>query len=213
MKVIKITLALVVMGVLVVGSGCQNTRALLDACNTDLVNAEGRLEQALQNLSQCMGERDMYSRQLADAQRELTDLQVRPSQPTETGLEAVGGIFDPEKGTITVPLASDVLFDSGQAVIKADSKSKLNRIAGIIKQRYNGNEISVVGHTDTDPIKISGWKDNWELSTQRALSVTRYLLGQGISAQQLAAVGRGEYHPLTSNKSDNRRVEIVVYMF
>jgi len=106
-----------------------------------------------------------------------------------------------------------VLFDSGQAVIKAESKTKLNRIAGIIKQRYADKEISVVGHTDTDPIKISGWKDNWELSAQRALSVTRYLLGQGISAAQLAAVGRGEYHPLTADKSDNRRVEIVVQLY
>ena len=121
--------------------------------------------------------------------------------------------LDPERGTITVPLASDVLFDAGQAVIKADSKTKLNTITGIIKQRYAGKEISVVGHTDSDPIKISGWKDNWELSSQRALSVTRYLMTQGISAQQLAAVGRGEYHPLTSNKADNRRVEIVVKLY
>ena len=149
-------------------------------------------------------------RQLADAQTTLSSSQTVQQ---ETGLEAYGGTLDAEKGTITVPLASDVLFDSGEAAIKDGSKSRLNEIAGIIKTRYNDKDISVIGHTDSDPIKISGWKDNWELSSMRSLAVTRYLLTQGIPAQQLAAVGRGEYHPLTQNKADNRRVEIVVKLY
>ena len=122
-------------------------------------------------------------------------------------------MFDPKKGTITVALASDVLFDSGKAILKSESKSKLNRIAGIIKQQYAGKEIGVVGHSDTDPIRKSKWKDNWELSCERALAVTRYLIEQGIPAKQLAASGRSEYHPVGSTKSQNRRVEIVVHMY
>jgi len=205
----RILVLLVLSGLLLVGSGCKNLQPQLDATQNDLANMQGLYERTQTALNQCISERDSYRRQLTDAKTALSS-----SQPIqETGLEAYGGTLDPEKGTITVPLASDVLFDSGKAAIKDGSKSRLNEIAGIIKTRYNDKDISVIGHTDTDPIKISGWKDNWELSSMRSLAVTRYLLTQGIPAQQLAAVGRGEYHPLTQNKADNRRVEIVVKLY
>ena len=115
MKRIKIILALTAAVVLMVGSGCQNTQAQLDACNNDLANAEGRLEQAIQNLNQCMTERDMYRRQLEDAQQELQGLrdQGRSREPVETGLEAFGGTLDVEKGTITV----DSLHTLGKEIV------------------------------------------------------------------------------------------------
>ena len=209
MKSMRILVLLVLSGLLLVGSGCKNLQPSLDACQNDLSNMQGLYERTQTALNQCISERDMYRRELADAQTSLSSSQV----VQETGLEAYGGTLDAEKGTITVPLASDVLFDSGKAEIMDGSKSKLNEIAGIIKNRYNDKDIAVIGHTDSDPIKISGWKDNWELSSMRSLAVTRYLLTQGIPAQQLAAVGRGEYHPLTQNKADNRRVEIVVKLY
>jgi chemotaxis protein MotB len=75
----------------------------------------------------------------------------------------------------------------------------------------------VVGHTDTDPIQKSSWKDNLELSAQRALSVARYLMEHGIPDKQLRAAGCGPARPVASNataegKARNRRVEIVVNM-
>ena len=209
MRQMRILVLLVLSGLALVGSGCKNLQPTLDACQNDLSNMQGLYERTQTALNQCIGERDMYRRQLADAQTELSSSQT----VKETGLEAFGGTLDAEKGTITVPLASDVLFDSGKAELKDGSKSRLNEIAGIIKSLYNDKEIDVIGHTDSDPIKISGWEDNWELSSMRSLAVTRYLLTQGISAQQLAAVGRSEYHPLTQNKADNRRVEIVVKLY
>ena len=77
--------------------------------------------------------------------------------------------------------------------------------------------MDVVGHTDTDPIKKSKWKDNWELSAQRALSVLRYLVKRGITKEKIQAVGCGESQSIASNstasgKARNRRVEIVVHM-
>ena len=210
MRHMRILVLIVLSGLLLVGSGCKNLQPQLDACQNDLSNMQGLYERTQTALNQCISERDMYRRQLADAQSELSSTQ---KVPANTGLEAFGGKLDAEKGTITVPLASDVLFDSGKATIKDESKTRLNSIAGVIKQRYSDKEIAIIGHTDTDPIKISGWKDNWELSSQRSLAVTRYLLTQGIPARQLAAVGRSEYHPLTSNKADNRRVEIVVQLY
>jgi len=210
MRQMRILVLLVLSGLLLVGSGCKNLQPQLDACQNDLSNMQGLYERTQTALNQSISERDMYRRQLADAQTTLSSSQTVQQ---ETGLEAYGGTLDAEKGTITVPLASDVLFDAGKAAIKDGSKTRLNEIAGIIKSRYNDKDIAVIGHTDSDPIKISGWKDNWELSSMRSLAVTRYLLTQGIPAQQLAAVGRGEYHPLTQNKADNRRVEIVVKLY
>ena len=61
------------------------------------------------------------------------------------------------------------------------------------------------------------WKDNLELSSQRALTVVRYLIGRGIDDKRIRAVGCGAARPVASNsnsagKAKNRRVEIVVYM-
>jgi chemotaxis protein MotB len=79
------------------------------------------------------------------------------------------------------------------------------------------NAILFVGHTDSDPIRKSKWKDNWELSAQRALSVVRYLIAKGIDKEKIRAVGCGATKPVASNstrsgKARNRRVEIVVHM-
>lgn len=212
MKKMKITLAMVMVAGLLLSGGCQPWQKKYETCQAEYDNLQALFEGSQESLQQCTSDRGLLSQQLASCQNDLRVAKDRP-KTTETGFEGVGGIYDPSRGTVTVPLASDVLFDSGKVALKSASKTKLNRIAGIIKQRYGSKEVSVVGHTDTDPIRKSKWKDNWELSSQRALAVTRYLVSQGISAENLAAGGRGEFHPVGGNKSENRRVEIVVHMF
>ena len=86
---------------------------------------------------------------------------------------------------------------------------------GQIKRDYPGSTIRVQGHTDGDPIKKSGWKDNWELSCERALTVVRQLTKAGINPKNVCAAGFGRHRPVADNssragKSRNRRVEIVV---
>jgi len=95
----------------------------------------------------------------------------------------------------------------------------LNHIYGVIQERYAGREIDVVGHTASDPIRKTKnlWQDNWELSAERALTVLRYLVNQGVPPKQIRAVACGESRPVASNatpagKAKNRRVEIVVHM-
>ena len=75
----------------------------------------------------------------------------------------------PAAGTITVTLANTILFDSGKATLKSATSKELDHILGVLKDKYSGKTVDVVGHTDTEPIKKSSWKDNWELSAQRAL--------------------------------------------
>ena len=116
---------------------------------------------------------------------------------------------------MTITFVAEVLFDSGKDVLKEESFSSLDKVARILVEEVPGYNIAIEGHTDNEPIKYSGWKSNWELSSHRALSVLYYLENGGIESRRLSAVGYGEYHPVASNdtpegKQQNRRVEIII---
>ncbi len=120
-----------------------------------------------------------------------------------------------DKGLVITFLA-DVLFDSGKAKIKTDAEPILNKVARILNENVPDLNVGIEGHTDNVPIKSSGWKTNWELSTARALSVLHYLADkEGVAESRLSAIGYGEYRPVDSNdtregRQKNRRVEIVI---
>ena len=120
-----------------------------------------------------------------------------------------------EKGLV-ITVVGDLVFDSGKAVIRPEAYSLLDKVAGILKDDVAAYNVGIEGHTDNQPIKQSGWKSNWELSSQRALSVLHYLSAkQGIDPERLSAIGYGEYQPVASNETRdgrqlNRRVEIVI---
>ncbi|MDP8290280.1 MAG: OmpA family protein [Candidatus Susulua stagnicola] len=119
-----------------------------------------------------------------------------------------------EKGLV-ITFVAEVLFDSGKEKLRGQSLSILDKVIRILKEEVPGNKIGIEGHTDNEPIKHSRWKSNWELSSQRALSVLHYLEKKNISPKRLSAIGYGEYQPIASNdlvegKQLNRRVEIVI---
>jgi chemotaxis protein MotB len=120
-----------------------------------------------------------------------------------------------EKGLV-ITVVGDLIFDSGKAKIRPEAFDLLNKVSSILKENMAQFNVGIEGHTDNIPIKQSGWKSNWELSTARALSVLHYLANdQGISPERLSAIGYGEYRPLASNETgdgrkQNRRVEIVI---
>jgi chemotaxis protein MotB len=73
----------------------------------------------------------------------------------------------------------------------------------------------VAGHTDNVPIKTHKFRSNWELSTQRAVEVTRLMVEGGMKPSQLGAAGYADFDPAASNdtpdgQKQNRRIEIVV---
>ena len=121
-----------------------------------------------------------------------------------------------EKGLV-ITFVADILFDSGKAKLKPQSYAALDKVSRVLSENTPRNNIGIEGHTDNEPIKYSGWKSNWELSTARALSVLHYLVDEkGVSPpQRVQAIGCGEYRPVSSNDSKegrrlNRRVEIII---
>jgi len=212
----KVVIPLICVLVLSVVSGCTDYKKKYDYLNVEHQNLKGRFEN-LQGEKQRLADRISQDQQTIDElKRQIDELNRTPADATGFG-EGYDVAFDPEAGTITVTLENAILFASGKASLKSATSAELDHILSVLKQKYAGKEIDVVGHTDTDPIRKSAWKDNWELSAQRALSVTRYLVEHGISDDLVRASGCGPARPVAPNtssagKAKNRRVEIVVHI-
>jgi chemotaxis protein MotB len=117
-----------------------------------------------------------------------------------------------------IELPASLLFKSGSATIEnEDALLFLKRVALIIAELPNNMDVSVQGHTDNQgPGKNSPFKDNWELSSARAISVLQELLLDGVSPKRVNAAGFAEYRPLATNatktgREKNRRVELHFY--
>ena len=212
----KSTILLLCLVSLLLLPGCTNWKKkymLLDAENANLKSLLDRSDTEKGQLADRVSQDQATIEEL---QRQIEDLNKSPGDVTGFGADMQVDV-DTAAGTITVTLANAILFDSGKAVLKTATISELDHICSVLKERYAGRQIDVVGHTDNDPIKKSKWKDNWELSAQRALTVTRYLSKRCLPEKEVRAVGAGEARPVApnnsiANKAKNRRVEIVVHM-
>lgn len=109
-----------------------------------------------------------------------------------------------------------VLFETNEAKLRREGRALLQELATPLGAFLEQNEVALMvsGFTDDKQLKGNGeFADNWELSAQRALTVTRTLIEAGLPGDALIAAGFGEHHPVAPNDSDeqraqNRRVEI-----
>ena len=196
-------------------SGCafiEKTRRT-DELETENANLRHRIAQLLKEktkeVQKVYEEKDKEFSELERAKRELEE-----SLKKEIG-EYKAKLQMTERGLV-ITFLSEVFFDSGKDIIKADGKLSLDKVAEVLNRDVPDSQVAVEGHTDNDPIKYSGWKSNWELSSGRALAVLHYLVDEcKVEPQRLSANGYGEYHPVApndtpQNKQKNRRVEIVI---
>jgi chemotaxis protein MotB len=119
-----------------------------------------------------------------------------------------------KRGLVVRVLTDQVLFDSGQAALKPAGLPLLGEIANLLNVDRR-HPIVVEGHTDNVPIASAQYPSNWELSTARATTVVRYLIGRGVNRNRLSASGYADLHPVASNatvsgRQLNRRVEVVL---
>jgi chemotaxis protein MotB len=118
-----------------------------------------------------------------------------------------------ERGLVVTVVTDDVLFELGSATLQPKGRAVLDAIAPALTALPN--PVTVEGHTDDLPISGGRFASNWELSTERATSVLRYVLERHrLPAARLSAAGYADQRPLGPNtptgRSSNRRVEVVV---
>jgi chemotaxis protein MotB len=198
-------------------SGCTDYKKKYDYLNVEHQNLQGRYEN-LQSTNQELSDR--ISKDQEEINRLQKQIEESKKTPAEvTGFEGLPVDINARAGTITVTVENALLFDSGKAALKSGTIRELDHIVSVLKQKYASKDIDVIGNTDTDPINKTKdqWKDNWELSAERALAVLRYMTEHGIPAEQLRAIACGSTQPVApnttvANKAKNRRVEIVVHV-
>jgi len=115
---------------------------------------------------------------------------------------------------------SEVFFDTAKATLdNPEGRAELDGLATALlelEKKIPGEipwVLRVDGHTDMRGINSLQFKNNWELSVARAISVVQYLIGKGVSPQRLVAAGFGEFQPIDTDKTEeaysrNRRIEL-----
>ena len=104
------------------------------------------------------------------------------------------------------------LFQLGEAALTERGEEVLAQVGEALKS-FPDKQVWIQGHADNLPINNALFASNWELSAARALTVVHYLQDiAGVDPQRLAAVGFGEYRPVSRRRrSRNRRIEIVLF--
>ena len=115
---------------------------------------------------------------------------------------------DTDRGLVVT--LGDVLFATGQSTIVGANNSNLAKLAVFLNQ-YQDRTVLIEGHTDS----VGAESSNMSLSQNRADAVKSYLVREGVAANRLQAMGKGEGSPISSNVTDtgrqqNRRVEVII---
>jgi chemotaxis protein MotB len=188
----------------------------------DMASMKADYERKIAELQQRISEQNELIAQLkAVSEKQKAELDRMSQQASELEKQLAGEIkmgqirlkkmFD----RIIINLDDKICFNSGSAKLKPDIKAALDKIKKILAS-YPENKISIEGNTDNIPIRTSEFRDNWQLSTERSLSVLEYLLtGTDLNPSRFTAVGCGENNPIVpndtpENRALNRRVDIVV---
>ncbi len=114
---------------------------------------------------------------------------------------------------------SEVLFPVGSADLTAAGVAQMTTLAITIKDIASEIPpdlhwiLRVDGHTDPQPVKGGQFPSNWELSAERAITVVRLLIADGVPAEHLAATAFGEYQPFGPGETPDayakdRRIEL-----
>lgn len=155
-----------------------------------------------QSLAEERAKREAESSRLEELERALAG-------PLAEGRITLDGGRIGIRGSVLFDLASADMQPEGSDLITALAKPLDTYLA------HHDEIIMVSGYTDASPLFSSakGYKDNWELSTERALTVMRALVAAGLPPEAVFAAGFGDAHPVASNdtaegRAKNRRVEI-----
>jgi len=157
-------------------------------------------------------------KRVREGAREIETLRAEKAR-IERRLRALapGGAIEVEEGKVI--LQGEVLFDSGSDRLRPEGDAFIGRLAPTLVALLEAERDQMVlvgGHTDDRPLRGDGrFASNWELSTARALAVTRVLTAAGLPATRVVAAGFGAEHPRVPNADEaarrkNRRIEVLL---
>jgi flagellar motor protein MotB len=156
------------------------------------------------------GDLERERAQRAQATERLHELETALAGPLREGLITFAN------GTIGI--RGSVLFDLNSAQLREEGVALLREMAGPLSGFLEARDevLMVSGFTDDLAIRVgpqSAYRDNWELSVQRSVTVVRALIEAGVPPESLFAAGFGQNHPVVPNDTElnrakNRRVEM-----
>ena len=196
---------------LAVGCGPGPKDMQITALQEEINRLQGDNQDLTERLTRALSDRDQARGHTLDLRQQLANLQAEMARMRDSATQE--GPWTELPGIAWQDIADNILFDSGKANLRSAGRETLKQITTDIQQRYPGRQVWIVGHTDNDPIRKSKWKDNLELSAQRACTVHRELCKLGLDPHNMIAAGQGEFHPKVENtpktKHLNRRVQII----
>jgi outer membrane protein OmpA-like peptidoglycan-associated protein len=179
-------------------------------------DAQRSLAATWDNLNSARKEIAAQQNQIQKSQAEL-DAEKQARQKAEqsaaaamASLSKIAQVKEESRGVV-ITLDGQVLFVTGKAELLPIARDRLNQVAQSLKDLDDDKLVSIEGFTDS-----RGADDmNQKLSQDRANAVKDYLVSQGVRADKLRSIGRGEGSPVASNdtpegRANNRRVEIVI---
>lgn len=192
----------------------REKEAALEAKELQLARSEALLRQrekelverelAIQDLQRRLDRQDSITRAINDALRNA----LMGFQSDEVSIEM-------RDGKVYLSLSNKLLFKSGSVEIESKGKDAIRILSDVLKKNPD-IDVMVEGHTDNVPINTALYKDNWDLSAARAITIVRMLTSSyGVAPTRLTAAGRGEFVPKASNNTAegralNRRTEIIL---
>jgi chemotaxis protein MotB len=193
-------------------------KAALDGEQTKAKALERQLAELGKGMTATKDELETMRAQKAEADKRMAgieDIQKQFAKMIDTGQLRVTA----RRGELVLSLPAEVLFPSGSAELSKQGEYAVVEVGAVLK-RLPDRRFLVVGHTDDQDLKVAkdqpcAFKDNLELSTERALTVTRVLVTAGMDAKSLLPSGAGDKDPIASNatadgRQKNRRIEIAL---
>ena len=198
-------------------------KTALGAATLKVKELETQTADVSKNLNASKDELEQLRKQKEEADKRMAAIEEIRKQfvkMTDTGQLRVIA----RRGQLVLSLPSEVLFPTGSAELSKQGEYAVVEVGAVLK-KFPGRRFLVVGHTDNqdfakpkadpkaDPSCVP--KDNWQLSTERALTVTRVLVTAGMNKDDLIPAGVGEHDPIATNatpegRQRNRRIEIAL---
>ena len=196
------------------GGDLRSVRSEVASRTAELAGTKAALTGAKQELSATTEELEKLRRLREEAEKEAAQFRALASK-LKAMIDAGELEVVMRDGRINLKLPDNILFPSGSKRLKKGGREALTKVAEALKS-VEDRDFLIAGHTDNVPLKKGyRFKDNWDLSTARAVEVVRLMVKNGVAESQLVAAGYGEFDPIADNETEegraqNRRLEIVL---